>query len=49
MTGDIAKAIADVTAGHVQRICVPGQWRVWRDGDQVKHEIFQLNGKQVDA
>jgi|GEM_PF-2959701 len=45
----LKQAIADVEAGKAQRICVPGQWRVWRDGDQVKHEIFQLTGKQVDA
>jgi uncharacterized lipoprotein YmbA len=45
----IKRAIQDVTAGHAQRICVPGKWRVWRDGDQVKHEIFQMAGKQADA
>jgi len=43
------QAIRDVLAGHAQRICVPGQWRVWRDGDEVKYEIFQVTGKQADA
>jgi hypothetical protein len=28
-----AKAIAAVEAGHAQRICAPGQWVVWREGD----------------
>ena len=45
----LMQAISDVKQGKAQRICVPGKWRVWREGDQVKHEIFQLNGKQVDA
>ncbi len=33
--------IAEVRANHAQRICVPGKWRVWREGDTVKHEILQ--------
>lgn len=29
----IAQAVKDVEAGRVQRIAVPGQWRVFKDGD----------------
>lgn len=43
------RAIKDVAAGHAQRICVPGKWRVWRNGDDVKCEVFQLTGKQANA
>ena len=25
------RAIKDVSAGHVQRVCAPGLWVVWRD------------------
>lgn len=35
------QAIADVTAHKAQRICAPGQWRVWREGSIVKSEIFE--------
>jgi len=28
-----------VAAGHVERICAPGQWVVWREGDRVCVEI----------
>jgi len=24
--------------GHCQRIAAPGKWKVWREGDAVKHE-----------
>lgn len=34
----LEQAIREVEAGHAQRICAPGKWRVWRDGDTVKHE-----------
>lgn len=30
------RAIRDVSAGRAERICVPGQWVVWRDGDAVR-------------
>lgn len=36
----LPEAIADVRAGHAQRIAAPGQWRVWRDGDAVRWEVF---------
>jgi hypothetical protein len=36
-------ALAEVRAGHAQRICVPGKWRVWREGDKVKHEILEVS------
>ena len=34
------QAVKDVAAGRAQRICVPGQWRVWREGDKVKFELM---------
>jgi hypothetical protein len=38
------EAIQSVLAGHAQRICKPGQWRVWRDGAKVIFE--RLNNGQ---
>jgi hypothetical protein len=32
-------AIKDVSAGRVERVCVPGLWVVWRDGERVCVEI----------
>lgn len=29
------RAIRDVTAKKAERICAPGLWVVWRDGDTV--------------
>lgn len=29
------QAIRDVSAGRVGRICAPGKWVVWREGDRV--------------
>lgn len=29
------QAIREVTEGKASRICAPGQWVVWRDGDNV--------------
>ena len=40
---DLQQAIKDVEQGKAQRICVPSKWRVWRDGDKVKQEIFGDN------
>lgn len=34
------QAITNVAANRAQRICVPGKWRVWREGEQVKYEIL---------
>lgn len=31
-------AIRNVKAGREQRIAAPGKWRVWREGETVKHE-----------
>jgi len=33
------RAIRDVSAGRVQRICAPGLWVVWREGDAVRVEV----------
>jgi hypothetical protein len=34
------KAIRDVSAGHAQRICSPGEWVVWRDGERVCVQVM---------
>jgi hypothetical protein len=34
------EAIAAVSNGHAQRICAPGQWVVWRDGERVCVELM---------
>lgn len=34
------RAIKDVSAGRAQRICAPGQWVVWREGDHVCVKIM---------
>lgn len=36
----LAQAIEMVRAGQVQRIATPGQWKVWREGETVKHEVL---------
>jgi len=41
MLGDLAAAIREVIERHATRICAPGKWRVWRDGDTVKTEILE--------
>jgi hypothetical protein len=41
MHGDLPTAIREVTNRHAERICAPGKWRVWRDGEKVKHEILK--------
>lgn len=38
----LSQAIAEVRAGHAQRIAAPGQWKVWRDADgAVRHEVLK--------
>lgn len=34
------QAIADVKAHKFQRICSPGEWKVWRKGGRVYMEIM---------
>lgn len=41
----LAQAIAAVRQGHAQRIAAPGKWKVWRDGDDVKHERSLTNAR----
>jgi len=41
MLGDMAAAIREVIEHHAERICAPGRWRVWRDGDFVRHERLE--------
>lgn len=36
----LAQAIIEVEQGRCQRITAPGKWKVWREGDQVKHEVL---------
>ena len=38
---DLLGAILEVSAGHAQRICAPGKWKVWRDGKAVRHEVLR--------
>lgn len=33
-------AIKEVAAGHAERICAPGQWVVWRDGEAVRVRVM---------
>jgi hypothetical protein len=35
------QAIRDVNAGRVSRVCAPGEWRVWRDGNAVRVEVMR--------
>jgi hypothetical protein len=34
------QAIRDVAAGRLERWAEAGEWRVWRDGDAVRVEVF---------
>lgn len=36
-----AEAIREVEQGRCQRIAPPGKWKVWREGDKVKHEVLK--------
>lgn len=38
---EMAEAIREVELRRADRIVVPGKWKVWREGDQVKHEVLQ--------
>jgi hypothetical protein len=40
MNHDLQAAIADVKAGHAERICSPGEWVVWREGDVVMSKLL---------
>lgn len=35
----LAEAIREVEQRRCQRIAVPGEWKVWREGGAVKHEV----------
>ena len=35
------EAIEWVEQGRATRIAVPGKWKVWREDDQVKHEVIE--------
>lgn len=35
---ELIKSIREVEQGRCQRIASPGKWKVWREGDKVKHE-----------
>lgn len=37
-------AICRVRLGHAQRICAPGRWVVWREGDTVLTRTIQPKG-----
>lgn len=34
------RAIRDVSAGRVQRVCAPGLWVVWRDEAGVRVKVI---------
>jgi len=34
------QAIKDVQANRASRICAPGQWVVWRDGERVCVQVM---------
>lgn len=34
------KAVREVSAGHAERICAPGQWVVWRDETGVRVRVM---------
>ena len=36
---DLEQALADVEAGRVDRVCAPGHWVVWREGERVCSEV----------
>jgi hypothetical protein len=36
----LEQAIKMVRAGQARRIATPGQWKVWREGETVKHEVL---------
>lgn len=33
------EAIREVEQGHCDRIACLGQWKVWREGDEIKVEV----------
>jgi hypothetical protein len=37
---DLEQALADVRAGHAERICTPGKWVVWRDESGVRVRVM---------
>lgn len=41
---DIDAARRLVSAGHVERVAVPGKWRVFKEGDTVVTEVFGEKG-----
>lgn len=34
------KAIRDVSQGHAERICAPGQWIVWSEDGEVRVKVL---------
>lgn len=36
----LAQAIRMVRLFQAERIATPGQWKVWREGETVKHEVL---------
>lgn len=36
----LAQAIREVERSRCQRIASPGKWKVWREGDKVRHEVL---------
>lgn len=36
----LTQAIRMVRLRQAERIAAPGQWKVWREGETVKHEVI---------
>lgn len=41
---ELEQAILDVKAGTDQRICSPGKWVVWREGQDVLIRLIKPKG-----
>jgi len=49
---DLAQALANAEAGCVGRVCAPGLWVVWRDGEMVFSKVTNTEsdpGSWADA
>ena len=49
---DLDQALVDVEAGRVERVCAPGKWVVWRDGEMVFSKVTNTEsdpGSWADA
>jgi hypothetical protein len=40
MSPDMVKALWQVSLKQAERICAPGKWKVWREGDRLRWEVL---------